>query len=218
MRDHQAVAAELLHFGRLLVADGLVVGTGGNISARLDTHDEILITPSGHSLAELDPADLVRLDLEGKVLGGRARPSSEWQMHVETYKARPDVRAVLHLHPPISTMLHAIGRPIRLMTTDHSYYVREIRSVPYIYPGTQELAEAIAGQLDGADVVLVQFHGCLLAAADMAAARQRALNLEAAAAATYQALLLGDGTTACPPEFLQRMRDAEASGVTHGRH
>jgi len=218
MRDDPAVAAELTRIGRLLVADGLVVGTGGNISARLGAADEILITPSGYSLAELQPEDLVRLNLQGEARSGRARPSSEWQVHVEAYKARPDVQAVLHLHPPVSTMLDAIGRAIRLITTDHSYYVREIRRVPYIFPGTQELAEAVASQLDGADVVLIRHHGCLVAAGDLGAAYQCALNLEAAAVATYGALLLGDQTTACPPGFLQRIRDLEAAGVTHDKH
>lgn len=220
MPDAQTITAELLRFGRKLVAEGLVVGAGGNLSARLPTGDEILITPSGYSLAELEPEDLVRMGLDGEVRAGRVPRSSEWQMHVEAYLARPDAQAVFHLHPTVSTLLNALGRPIRLITTDHAYYVREIRGVPYLPSGTIELARAVAAQLAGADVVLLKHHGCLLTATGMEAAYHRAANLEAAATATYRATLLGDETTVCPPEYMERILglEAAAGGSTYGRH
>jgi L-fuculose-phosphate aldolase len=220
MPDAETITAQLLRFGRELVAEGLVVGAGGNLSARLPAGDEIIITPSGYSLAELEPEDLVRMGLDGGTRAGRAAPSSEWQMHIEAYLARPDAQAVFHLHPTVSTLLHAIGRPIRLITTDHAYYVREMRSVPYLPSGTIELAQAVAAQLAESDVVLLKHHGCLLTATGLEAAYHRAVNLEAAAMATYRAVLLGDETTVCPPEYMERIRGLEAAAGSspYGRH
>jgi len=218
MTDQRTIAEELLSQGAKLVTAGLVVGSGGNLSGRLPAGDEFVITPSGYSIAELTPEDMVRVGLDGAIREGRHRPSSEWQMHAEAYKARPDARTVFHLHPPVSTTLHAIGRPIRHLTTDHAYYVRDIRSIPYLHSGTIELARAVAAELDGAEVVLLRHHGCLLVADDPELAYQRAMNLEAAAMATYRALLLGDETTVVPPEYMERIRALEAAGQGYGKH
>jgi L-fuculose-phosphate aldolase len=118
----------------------------------------------------------------------------------------------------VSTTVHAIGREIRHLTTDHAYYVRNIPAVPYMHSGTIELAEAVAAQLDGADVVLLKHHGCLLVADAANLAYQRAMNLEAAAMATYRAVMLGDETTVTPPEYLERILSMESAGQGYGKH
>jgi L-fuculose-phosphate aldolase len=218
MTDRRPIAEALLREGGKLVNAGLVVGTGGNLSGRLDSGDAFIITPSGFSLAELTPEDLVEVRLDGQLPGSGHKPSSEWQMHAEAYRARPDARFVFHLHPPVSATLHAIGKPIRFLTTDHAYYVRDLHEVPYMHSGTIELALAVAAQLDGAQVVLLRHHGCLLVAETADLAYQRAMNLEAAAMATYRALLLGDEETVTPPEYMERIRALEAAGEGYGRH
>ena len=90
--------------------------------------------------------------------------------------------------------------------------------LPYIHSGTIELARAVAEQLDGADVVLLKHHGCLLVATSADLAYHRAMNLEAAATATHRALLLGDETTVTPSEYMERILALEAAGVSHGQH
>jgi L-fuculose-phosphate aldolase len=87
-----------------------------------------------------------------------------------------------------------------------------------MHSGTIELALAVAAQLDGAQVVLLRHHGCLLVAETADLAYQRAMNLEAAAMATYRALLLGDEETVTPPEYMERIRALEAAGEGYGRH
>jgi L-fuculose-phosphate aldolase len=218
MKDPRSIGEALLFEGSKLVTAGLVVGTGGNLSGRLPGDDRFLITPSGYSLAELEPDDLVEVRLDGLQPDAQGRPSSEWQMHAEAYRARPDAQFVFHLHPPASAMLHAIGRPIRFLTTDHAYYVRAIHEVPYLHSGTIELARTVAAQLDGANVVLLRHHGCLIVAETADLAYQRAMNLEAAAMATYRALLLGDETTVTPPEYMERIHALEAAGEGYGKH
>jgi L-fuculose-phosphate aldolase len=218
MTDRRTIAEALLHEGNKLVTAGLVVGSGGNLSGRLPSGDAFIITPSGYNLAELTPDDLVEVRLDGHLPPARLKPSSEWQMHAEAYQARTDAQFVFHLHPPISTTLHAIGKPIRFLTTDHAYYVRDLHDVPYMHSGTIELALAVAAQLDGANVVLLRHHGCLLVAETADLAYQRAMNLEAAAVATYRALMLGDETTVTPTDYMERIRALEAAGQGYGRH
>ena len=218
MTDRRTISEALLHEGRKLVTAGLVVGSGGNLSGRLPDDDTFIITPSGYSLGELTPDDLVELRLDGTFRAAQHKPSTEWQMHSEAYRARPDARFVFHLHPPVSATLHAIGKPIRCFTTDHAYYVGDLREVPYLHSGTLELALAVAAQLHGANVVLLRHHGCLIVAEAADLAYQRAMNLEAAAMATYRALLLGDEDTVTPPAYMERIRALEASGEGYGRH
>lgn len=217
MTDQRSIAEALLFQGHKLVANGLVVGSGGNLSGRLPDGQGFLITPSGYSLAELTPDQLVVVGLDGSMPDGQLKPSSEWPMHAAAYNARPDAEYVFHLHPPVSTTLHAIGQPIRHLTTDHAYYVRDLHEVPYINSGSPELAAAVAAQLDGAEVVLLRHHGCLLVANTPDLAYQRAMNLEAAAMATYRAIQLGDTDTVTPPEYMQWIRELEAAGKGYGK-
>ena len=216
--DHATAATAIVRLGRRVAGADLVVGAGGNISARIGA-DKILVTPSGWALDEVGEGDLVVLGLDGEVRAGTAKPSSEANTHLAAHRARPDVTIALHLHPPHANLLTATGHGIRLITLDHAYYVRRWATVPYLPSGTEELADAVAGALGDADVVLMAHHGCLVVSSDAEVAFERAANLEAAATATFRALLLGDTTTVCPPEYLERMQslEAEAGGPVYGK-
>jgi len=212
----QADAARaIVRLGQRMSTAGLVVGAGGNLSVRTGP-DEILVTPSGRSLDELDPDELVTLGLDGVVRQGPAAPSSEAHMHLAAYRARPDAEVAVHAHPAHANLLAAMGQTIRLITLDHAYYVRRLAVVPYLPSGSVELADAVAGRLAEVDVVVLAHHGCLLVAPDAQAAYERVANLEAAATATYRALLLGDRTTVCPPEYLARVERREAAATGNG--
>ncbi len=210
MADHAGLVDELVHVGGKAVARGLVLGSGGNLSARLPGADECVVTASGTWLDELTPGDFSVVGLDGSHRGGHPKPSSEVQLHLHSYLARPDVNAVIHLHPQLSVLLDALGHQIRLFTIDHAYYVRRVATVPYIASGTDELARAGAEALADADAVILGHHGCSVVGETVEAAHKRVANLEEAAVATYRALLLGDTTTVCPPEYLERIRRLEA--------
>jgi len=216
--DRSSGAAAIIGLGRRVSHAGLVVGAGGNISARTG-HDEILVTPSGWTLDDLEEQNLSVVGLDGEVRAGRSRPSSELSTHLAAHRARPDIAIALHLHPPHANLLVATGHPIRPITLDHAYYVRQLALVSYLPSGTVELADAVAIALGDADVVLLAHHGCLVVASGADLAYERAANLEAAATATFRALLLGDTTTVCPPEYMQRIRalEAEAGGPVYGK-
>lgn len=217
MTSVAGVAGSVVELGRRVVKAGLVLGSGGNVSARQGP-DEVVVTPSGHALDGLAPHDLVTLSLDGqlRVVNGGRRPSSEWSMHLAAYRARPDAGVALHVHPPHVNVLLATGRPIRLLTVDHAYYVRRMVRLAWMPTGSDELSDAVAGALASADVVLVAHHGCLIVAPDADAAFERAANLEAAATATYRALLLGDTAAECPPAYLERIEAQEAAAARSG--
>ena len=206
---------QLIVVGRKAVAAGLVIGSGGNLSARLPGADECVVTCSGSWLDELTPDDFSVVAIaDGQVRGGHPRPSSEAPLHLATYRVRPDANALIHLHPQTSVLLDALGHPIRLLTIDHAYYVREVRSTPFIQSGTPELAEAGANAVaDGCNCVILGHHGCSVIAETIALAHKRAANLEEAARATLTMLQLCDTTTACPPQYLETIRANEAAAV-----
>jgi L-fuculose-phosphate aldolase len=203
-----AVLDPLIGLGRGLVSAGLVLASGGNLSARPPGGDVIAVTARGTWLNELTPADfaLVRLS-DGAVVGGSADPSTELALHLECYRVRPDAAAVVHVHPQTSVLLAALGHPIRAITTDHQAYVGTVRVAPYRHPGTPELAtEAAALLADGeCDCVVLAHHGCSVIGPSVREAHRRVLNLEEAARLTYAALLLGDTDTVSPPGYRERL-------------
>jgi L-fuculose-phosphate aldolase len=189
---------QLIEVGRAAVERGLVVASGGNLSVRLPGAAEFVVTAAGTWLDKLTPADFSALTLDGDVLAGAERPSTEWKLHQRTYRVRPDVHAVVHLHPQHAVLVDALGHPIRLMTLDHAFYVRSVGTVPYFPNGSDELADAAAEQSRYHDCIVLSHHGCSALGEDVGMAYRRALNLEDAAIATYRALLLGDTTTVFP--------------------
>jgi len=187
---------------------GLVVGSGGNLSARRPGADDFWVTARGSWLDRLGRDDFVRVDARtAATLGDAGRPgpastpTSELALHVATYRARPDVTAVVHLHPQGVLLLDALDVAIRLVTTDHLFYLRRIARTPFAPPGSARLAELAAGAaLDGTNCVLLAQHGCSVLADSVELAHKRALYLEEAARLTYRALALGalDRLPDCP--------------------
>jgi L-fuculose-phosphate aldolase len=189
---------QLIEVGRLAVERGLVLASGGNLSAWLPGAMDFVVTAAGTWLDRLTPADFSVLTRDGAVVGGAQAPSTEWKLHQRTYRVRPDVHAVVHLHPQHAVLVDALGHRIRLITLDHATYVRSVGTVPYLPTGSDELADAAAEQAREHDCIVLSHHGCSALGPDVGMAFRRALNLEEAATATYRALLLGDTTCEFP--------------------
>jgi ribulose-5-phosphate 4-epimerase/fuculose-1-phosphate aldolase len=211
------VRAQLANLGRALVGAGLVVGSGGNLSARAPGSPDCWVTAAGTWLDRLDgdsgAFSRVRI-ADGAVLGGHPRPSSEVALHLATYRARPDVNAIVHTHPQLSVLLTALGHRIALVTTDHAFYVREVGVVPFHRPGTAALADAAAAAAaGGVNCLILAHHGCSVLADGVELAHKRVVNLEEAAVLTHAALLTGvdpADVPGCPEEFLAGL--AEGGG------
>ncbi|MDF2506985.1 MAG: class aldolase/adducin family protein [Microbacterium sp.] len=203
----ESLIAELSAVGVDIVARGLALASGGNISARID-EDTFVVTGSGTWLDRLTPEDFSVMSLSGEVIGGSPSPSSEWKLHQRSYATRADVNAVVHVHPQHAVLLNALGHDVRLITLDHAYYVRSVGSTPYYPNGSDELADSAAEQAAHHDCIIMGHHGCSALGDSVSMAFRRALNLEEAATATYRALLLGDTETAFPAAALAALHHA----------
>ncbi len=205
---------QLAHAGTEAVRAGLVIGSGGNLSARTSGSDRCWITAAGSWLDRLGAAEFSLISIPGgELLEGHPHPSSEWRLHTETYLRRPDVNAIVHLHPQTSVLLTALGYDIGLITTDHVYYLREIATVSFDAPGSAELARAAAEAVaDGVNALVLGHHGCSVLADSVELAHKRAVNLEEAARTTYAALLLARGQPVpqVPARFLEAVDRNEA--------
>ena len=138
----------------------------------------------------------------------RIEPSSELALHLALYRTREDVNAIVHLHPQTALLLDALGEHVRIVTTDHAYYLKRVSTVPFRLPGSTELASLTAAMAaDGTDCLVLSQHGCVVMADSVELAHKRARNLEEAAMLTYRALTAGrlDGLRECPEEFLDRL-------------
>jgi L-fuculose-phosphate aldolase len=205
---------QLAHVGAQAVRTGLVIGSGGNLSARMAGSDQCWITAAGSWLDRLEPTSFSLISIpEGWLRDGHPQPSSEWRLHTETYARRPDVNAIIHLHPQTSVLLTALGYDIALITSDHAYYLREIAAIPFGQPGSVELAvaaaEAVAG---GINALMLDHHGCSVLADSVELAHKRAVNLEEAARSTYAALLLTEGRSRRVPQVPERFLEAVGRG------
>ena len=196
--DLAGLVARLIAVGAEASTRGLALASGGNLSSRVPGADRFVVTASGTWFNRLTPDDFTVVGLDGTVHAGEAAPSSEWRLHARTYEVRPDVQAIVHLHPQTVVVLDAIGREVRLLTLDHAVYVRRIARVPFLPSGSDELADAAAEASRDADVILLAHHGCSTLGTTVEMAFRRALNLEEAARATVLALQLGDTTTQFP--------------------
>lgn len=140
---------------------GLVVGSVGNVSAR-DPSDSntIYIKPSGLPYARLTPEDIMLIDLEGRVLQGRLKPSSEWRLHATIYRARPEVHAVVHTHSVEAQAWSFLGEELPARTEELEIFVEgSVRTAQYAPSGTQELADRALEALLGRKAVLLARHG-----------------------------------------------------------
>lgn len=193
------VISELSGVGEDAVRRGLVLASAGNLSARLD-EERFVVTASATWLDRLTPGDFSVMHLDGRVLAGNPKPSSEWRLHQRAYQARPDAGYVMHLHPRHAVLLASIGVEIRLLTLDHAFYVGSIGITPFYPNGSEELADTAAAELAHHDCVVMQHHGCTVVGDSVEMTFRRALNLEDAARVTALALQLGDTDTRFPEE------------------
>lgn len=176
-REHRLREA-ICWAGRRLYEQGFAAANDGNISARIDDNS-ILTTPTGVSKGELTPEMLVLVDASGKVLAGEGRPSSELVLHLRVYARRPDVKAIVHAHPPYATSFAVIGRPLdEPLIAEAIVHVGPVALAPYATPGTEELPDSIEPFLHNHNALLLSNHGALTLGPDIKTAQFRMESLE----------------------------------------
>lgn len=151
----------IVEYGKLLVTKGLTTGTGGNISIFDKEKKYFAISPSGIDYFETEPEDVVIMDLDGKVVEGERKPSSEWMMHLIFYKKRDDVEAVVHTHSRFSSTISCMRWDIPALHYYVAFAGKTIPCAKYASYGTQELADnAFEGMGEG-KVALLANHGLI---------------------------------------------------------
>ena len=188
---------QLVDCARRMQASGINQGTSGNLSVRIP--GGMLITPSSLPDEQMQPTDLVALDLKGEPLfipaDGRPqrRPSSEWRLHADVLASRPEVQAVLHCHSIHATALACHGRdipPFHYMTAVAGGH--DIRCAPYATFGTQELSDGVVQALEGRLACLMAQHGQVAVGPTLDKALALAVEVETLARIYLQALALGE--------------------------
>ena len=182
-RQHVADAA------RRLAAEGLVLGTAGNISERVgDEH--VAISPTGASLESLTAEQVCVIDYDGELAGGELEPTSELALHLGVYR-RYDAGAVVHTHSPMATALACALDEVPVVHYHMLALGGSVRVAPYATFGTPELAESTLDALEGRSAALMANHGAIVYATDAAAAVESSLLLEWACGVYWHASALG---------------------------
>ncbi|HEY6582108.1 MAG TPA: class II aldolase/adducin family protein [Rubrobacter sp.] len=200
--NHRELREEVSRVAKQLIESGLVTGTSGNVSARTPEGD-VLVTPSGIDYEELEPGDVVLVDLEGEVLEGSLGPSTETPMHTGIYRVRPEVGAVVHTHSVFATTLACLGwtlPPVHYMLTILSEDGR-IPIAPYATYGTEELANNAAEALgEGHNACLLQNHGTITVGDSPQKAFSRTVVLEEMAEIYYRTRVVGEPVLLTPEQ------------------
>lgn len=176
---------------RRLYDRGLVAGPDGNVSVRRDD-GTLLVTPTGLSKVDVTPDDLVVVTLDGRVLEGRHAPSSELRMHLRLYQRRPDIRAVVHAHPPAATAFAVVGESfVAPVLPEVILQLGKVPLLPYATPGSDALADAFEPFVANHDGFLMANHGATTIGPTLATAHRRMESLEHAARILLAARALG---------------------------
>ena len=186
---------------------GLITSTGGNVSVRIPGRDELWITPNSSFKGALRADMLVRVDLEGNPIGDCPyAPSSERMLHCAVYRSNPSVGAVIHSHAPKATILGLAGLPFLPISTEAAF-IGEIPRVPFIMPGTVELADAVGAAAKGAHAVIMQNHGLIVGGQNLRHASDMTLIIEQTADKLIACHMLGKTPPVLPDEIVTALKN-----------
>ncbi|MDZ4658395.1 MAG: class II aldolase/adducin family protein [Bythopirellula sp.] len=161
MSELEKIKADICAIGRRMWQRGLVAGSDGNISVRLND-EQVLCTPTMCSKGFMQPADICLLELSGEQVAGEKRRSSEVLLHLEILKARPDVMSVVHCHPPHATAFAITGRSVPMgAMAEADVLLGDVPIVPYETPGTAAFAQKILPFVHDSNACLLANHGAV---------------------------------------------------------
>lgn len=160
----------ICEIGRRMYNRGLVASHDGNISLRL-SDGNIMITPTLTGKGFMNENDMVIVDIEGKIISGTKKPSSEMLMHLTVYKKRGDVNGIVHAHPIMASAFAVIGRSVDMKYMPEAIKsLGEIHVAPYAEPGTDEVSKSITPFINGYNGALLANHGAITWAKDLTSA------------------------------------------------
>ncbi len=204
--SEEHLRAAIIRTGQILYDSGLMISNDGNISARM-ADGNILMTPAGVGKGRIQPVDLLVINIDGKLLRGAAdptlKPSSEQPMHLEVYRQRPDIRAVIHTHLIYANVLAISQGKVRMdVIPEAAIAFGEIPITDFSMPSSPQNAEAIRTLIKDHDVMLIRNHGSLTIGKTLDEALINLERLEHVSKTLTYAELLGD-VNALPPDMLE---------------
>lgn len=183
---------QVVEYCRKISDQGLSTGTSGNISIRNPENGLIALSPSGMDYHQIVPEDIVILDADGNVVDGIRKPSSEWRLHTDFYRHKPDIYAIVHTHSMYCTVLATLNTPLRAV-----HYVitgsgvNEIPVAPYRTFGTKELSDAVMETIGESRGILMENHGMIASGVNIQRAFSLAVNMEFCAELQWRCMLAG---------------------------
>lgn len=200
------IRKQVIEAARKMLKYGLTTGTWGNISVR---HNEMLvaITPSGVDYEAMIPEDVVIVDLNGHIIDGNLKPSSETPMHLAIYRDRPDVDAVVHTHSPYASSFAVLGKEIPIVLAEMGSVVGgSVLVTPYCRPGSDILAKEVVKNLRDRSGVLIGNHGVVAIGRTLDEAFTAAMVIEDGARICQMAYAMGEPRLV-PEEEVQVLRE-----------
>jgi L-fuculose-phosphate aldolase len=190
-RKMQKLKEKFVDICQKLHNKGLSPGFSGNISLKVD--NKILVTPSGSSLGDIDTEKLVVIDFEGNIIEGTFKPTSEKFLHIEIYKKRPDINAIIHCHAPKISAFAVAGIPLNEpILAENVLLFGEIPIAKYALPSSDELAEIVSSYFTEHDAVLMANHGVITGGKDLKDVFYKMETIEYCAEVYLYAKLLGN--------------------------
>jgi autoinducer 2 (AI-2) kinase len=200
------IRAELIRAVEEMYAHGLITATGGNVSVRIPGKNELWITPNSSFKGALRSDMLVQIDLDGNPIGDSSHaPSSERMLHCAVYRSNPNIGAVIHSHAPKAMLLGLMDIPFLPISTEAAY-IGEIPRIPFIMPGTVELADAVGAVAKEAPAVILQNHGLIVGGPDLRQTIDMTVIVEQTADKLIACQMMGKTPPVLPDEVVAMLR------------
>lgn len=179
--DIQEAKINVCEAGKLLLKEGLVARTWGNVSIKV-SNTQMVITPSGRKYDELTPEEMVLVDIYTLKYEGKLKPSSELKLHCEVYKTRPHINAVIHTHQMFASIVAAAQKDVEVLDEEHQHILgaKIIKAAPYALPNTKKITVETARAIEQSNAALMSNHGVVCIGKDLEDTFEVARTLEKA--------------------------------------
>jgi L-ribulose-5-phosphate 4-epimerase len=201
----ETIRCELIQLHLELPKNGLVTWTSGNVSIRDKETGYVVVKPSGLRYEELEPEHILVMDLDGKIIEGKLKPSSDASSHIFIYRHRPDVYGVVHTHSRYATAFAALGRSIPVfLTAQADEFGGPIPCGGFALIGGEQIGQVVIDSIGSSPAVLLKNHGVFTIGKSGLAAVKAAVMVEDVARTAWTALLLGQPDE-IPPDKVEKL-------------
>ena len=179
--DIEAIKREVCEAGKLLLKEGLVARTWGNVSIKI-SDTQMIITPSGRMYDELTPNEMVLVDIYTLKYEGNLKPSSELKLHCQVYKTRPHIKSVIHTHQMYASIVADAQKNVIVLDEEHQKILgaKIIKAAPYALPNTKKITVETANAIEESNAALMSNHGVVCIGTNLENAFEVARTLEKA--------------------------------------